>query len=180
MNTNLTELSNAQLVSHWNERVKYAESIGLTGHKPINSKFKDTPTALKRIAALESDIRAREASNRAVDKEEKATPVAPSAPVASEPAGEQPSPQATTTEDDDMAKRKGKADKKTRQKAASQRTRAPRANGDASIADKTEEFNGLVARANKAGITWARHHSSLFGSHEAADKMLKKLYAELG
>jgi len=161
MSTDLTNLTIAQLTSHWNQRVNHAQSIGVTGYKPINSKFKDSATALRRIEDLESSIRAREASERVVEQE------AVTVDIPAEP----------QQEDSEVAR--SKKSKKTRQKAATARTRASRAtNGADSISGKTQKFNDLVPEAKRLGVP-ARHHSSLFGSHAAADKMLKKLEADM-
>lgn len=43
------------------------------------------------------------------------------------------------------------------------------------IREKTDEYNRLVPQAKKAGITWAKHHTSNFESQVKADVALKKL-----
>lgn len=151
----------AQLVSEWNSLVTQAHSLGLTKYKPINSKFKTIADGSRRIDTLKSAIRAREASEQAVET---------AAAVAE--------PTVVTEENDDMARRKTKKQTKAaRSAAATARTRSPRqslANGT-SIKAKTQEFNSLVPRAVKLGHTGFRHHTSDFGSHEAANKQLKRI-----
>ena len=39
----------------------------------------------------------------------------------------------------------------------------------------TEAFNNLVPRANRLGITWARHHNSAFESKALCARMLARL-----
>ena len=60
----------------------------------------------------------------------------------------------------------------------SKRGRKSKGNGS-TIKEKTEAFNALVAQANRAGAKWAKKHTSDFGSHEAADKMLKRIRASI-
>ena len=49
----------------------------------------------------------------------------------------------------------------------------PPSNG-VTIAAKTDEFNKKVPALKKAGATWAKVHSSFFGSHTAADAQNKR------
>lgn len=149
----------AQLVSMWNERVAYAVSIGFTKAKPVNSKFKTIEDGVRRLDVLESNISAREASNRAVEREEAAsvTEAETAAPAAQE-------------EESDVARKK-----KTRRAAA-----APRSRGNGvTIKEKTDEYNELVPEAKRLGVPYARKHSSAFGSHEMADKQIKRLKTDM-
>jgi hypothetical protein len=57
--TTTTEPTGAQLVATYNALVEQASAVGLEGYRPV-VRFTDRITADKRIAALESSIRARE------------------------------------------------------------------------------------------------------------------------
>jgi len=160
-NNNLTM---AQIVSRYNVRVNDAHAIGLTKHKPVNSKFKTIADGVRRLDALESAIRAREASERAVASE----PVVDVAPETA-PAIAEAAPQQET----DMARKKKT---KVRQRAPRQSS----ANGT-TIGAKTEAYNQLVRESKREGIcpSYARIHTSAFGSHEAADKQTARLKADI-
>jgi len=161
----------AQLVLDWNSLVAHAQTLGLTKYKPINSKFKTIADGSRRLDALKSAIRAREASEAAVETAVNMTAAA---------MRDAPPPAQVTEENDDMASRRKTKKTKTkaaRSTAATARTRSPRqslANGT-SIKAKTQEYNSLVPRAVKAGHAGFRHHTSDFGSHEAANKQLKRI-----
>lgn len=86
------------------------------------------------------------------------------------------------SEEDYMAR---KAAKKTaRGKTRTKATDKPKAEAKAgprrsvagtTIREKTEEYNRLVPAARKAGIEWAKHHTSNFESQEKADKQIARL-----
>jgi hypothetical protein len=155
-----------------------AEYNALTHGAPKRTvnRMRNKEEAQRRIEMLESDLRALKASERAVAKEE--TEAAPPPPIVPESPPAAPVVEAQETEqEDDMAKKKKRTQAKA-QKSAAKRTRARSANGT-SIKAKTEEFNSLVPKANRAGHTNFRHHTSDFGSHDAADKQLKRIRAAI-
>lgn len=168
-------LSNAQLVSKWNNLVNEALSIGLTGFRIINSKFKTNEEGLRRIEALESAIRARTASERVVEREEPAAVEVDAPAVASDaPAVVEAGPE----QESDMARKKKSRSKRAAPLQATRRTRVSSANG-LTIKEKWEEFNRLVPGANRnVGSKKYRVHTSYFGSHEAADKALAAIKAD--
>jgi hypothetical protein len=76
-----------------------------------------------------------------------------------------------TEETEDMARRKA-AGRKPAREATRRRVSG---NGHATIKELTEEYNSLVPAAKRAGITWARHHTSLFGSLAAGATQVQRL-----
>jgi arylsulfatase A-like enzyme len=66
-----------------------------------------------------------------------------------------------------------KANKAKAVKEPAKRGRPP-TNG-VTIAAKTQEYNELVPAAKKKGVSWAKVHTSFFGSHVAADAQLKRI-----
>jgi hypothetical protein len=202
---NLTQPTGAQLVVEFNQLVTTAIALGETRYRPIN-RFRSIEEGVKRIAMIKSSIRARQSSERAVEREQVAPvaspPVAPvaSPPVVKVPAVEAPpvvaapeplpsapeqsttaEPEAAEQEDDDMARKKkkvvAKAKKPARKVEFKTRNREP--NG-VSIKAKTEEFNSLIAEANRNGPKKFKKHTSDFGNHEHADRMLKIIRQQAG
>jgi hypothetical protein len=53
-------------------------------------------------------------------------------------------------------------------------------NGGPTIHALTEEFNRLAEGAQRLGITWAKHHTSDFGTRAAAEQQLARLKREIG
>jgi hypothetical protein len=141
-----TLLSHAQLVSKWNTKlVPEAQSVGIN------------EVGLKRVEALESRIRAREASERAVAQE---TPTV-TAPV-------EATAETGPEQEDDVARK-------------TKRKRSPRqshANGT-SLQAKWDTWNELAVEGKKLGIPYAKKHTSAWSSHDSADKRIKQLKADI-
>jgi hypothetical protein len=65
--------------------------------------------------------------------------------------------------------------KSTRNRKAGSPRRSPQATKVSSMThlQLTEHFNALVPRAKKAGITWAKHHTSALVIEDAFDLALR-------
>lgn len=73
------------------------------------------------------------------------------------------------SEDDDMAKKRKAGRKPARKASAARRTEGP------TLKDYTAEYNALVPAAKKAGVTFAKVHTSLFESKDKAVAQLDRL-----
>lgn len=105
-----------------------------------------------------------------------ATPAEDNAAPAAQ-TGEAPSAEPTNEGDDDMAKKAKAAKAKTPKAAAARKAPPPRTKSTdgSTIREMTEEYNALVPAAKKAGVAWAKHHTSNFESKDKAGVALKKL-----
>jgi len=175
-------MSEDNTLSIYNGLVDQARSLGLTRYRTIQ-RFRPVESGPARIAQIESDIRAAQASAAAVASEgfEEANVVV----VADDGIATsiEDAVQQTIQQEGTMAKTAKKTAKKVVKKAAKPAKAAgsapakrgrPPTNGT-TIAAKTKEFNDLVPAAKKKGIAWAKVHTSFFGSHEAADAQIKRL-----
>jgi hypothetical protein len=85
------------------------------------------------------------------------------------------------SEEEHMARKAAaKKARKTRTKAtdkpkASGAGRKVKSTNGTTIREMTEEYNRLVPAARKAGVEWAKHHTSNFESKEKAEKATAKL-----
>jgi hypothetical protein len=182
---------NVNLLNQYNDLVSQANALGLNRYRTVQ-RFRPADSGPARIAQIESDIRAAQASEAAVTSEEAATPVV----VVEEAAAAMVDPAEATAEEvavveaiqpesDTMAKsaavktaktkapKAPKVDKTKATKEASAKRGRPPTNG-VTIAVKTDEFNKKVPALKKAGETWAKVHTSYFGSHTAADAQNKR------
>jgi hypothetical protein len=179
------QVTNQSLVQSYNQLVTQAEGLGLSKFRSVN-RFKTLAEGQRRLELLRSAIQAAGATAgdpATPPAGDPATPpVEPQTPPTSEPAAEpvaepaqQPASEPAQEESDMAKKAKSKKGAKTAKKAAkATSTRARSANGT-SIRAKTAEYNGMIGEAKRAGVKWAKHHTSDFASHEAADKQLKRL-----
>jgi len=157
-----------EMLKQYNDLVETARSIGLIKFRPIK-RFRPANSGPEKIAQIEAALGA--------------PAVAVSATVETVADSETPVLESGQQEDTTMAKAKKvkavKAPKVAKTKAAKSTTPAkrgrPPSNG-VTIAAKTEELNKLVPALKKAGASWAKHHTSFFGSHTAADAQLKKAH----
>lgn len=161
--TDFTNMTGQQLVDAYNEMVATWVDLGGDNTFGTVKRFPTVPVGQARCERLHSAIQEKRGT---VGQPEAAAPVQPAAeaPEApAEPAAEaaaveapaEPAPEAAGEEDDEMAKRKAKAKAKAG---------APKRNGGPTVKGLTDEYNSLVGTAKRAGIKWAKHHTSLFGS----------------
>jgi hypothetical protein len=188
------------LINKFNDLVGQARGLGLTRYRTVK-RFRPADSGLTRIAEIENDIRTAQAAPVECDDAvattgaeapvvEPAVETEQAATVEADAAVEEP----MQTESETMAKtaktkkvaapkvakapkvKKAaapKADKAKAVKEPAKRGRPP-TNG-VTIAAKTQEYNDLVPAAKKKGVSWAKVHTSFFGSHVAADAQLKRI-----
>ena len=155
------------LVNQYNILVEQARKLGLKQYR-TTQRFRPASSGLEKIHQIEGDIRAARATQPEVAPSEGEATVIESA------VEEVPQQEENTMAKTAKAK-KTKAPKapKAAKTGAVKRGRPP-SNG-VTIAAKTKEYNDLVPAAKKKGVTWAKEHTSFFGSHTAADAQLKRL-----
>ena len=162
------------LLNQYNLLVEQARNLGLLSYRPVK-RFRPADSGPVRIAQIDGDI--REAQSRIEASGEVAPAVEAEATTMDAAIEEAIQPEDTT-----MAKaKKAKAPKaakaaktKTPKAAGTAKRGRPPTNGE-TIAAKTAAYNELVPAAKKKGISWAKNHTSFFGSHTAADAQLKRL-----
>jgi hypothetical protein len=180
------------LLNEYNCLVEQARSLGLL-HYRTTQRFRPADSGPERIAQIQNDIRAAQQQRETPAEPTADTPPAEQVVETLPPVEEQvvigaAVEEETTQSEDEMAKKakKARAAKAPRApKAAKTKTKAASANGTAkrgrpptngvTIAAKTKEYNDLVPTAKKKGVTWAKVHTSFFGSHTAADAQLKRI-----
>lgn len=162
-----TTMTGPQLVDAYNSMV--ATWYDLRGDNTFGTikRFANTTVGRERCEKLHAAIQAKRGDETGTVRAEPAqAPVQPDAapvPIAADETAGAAETAAAPESEEDMAKRKTR--------------KAPRRNGNGgpTIREMTEEYNSLVPRASKAGVTWARHHTSLFGSLEAGKAQLNRL-----
>jgi hypothetical protein len=154
--------SNQQLVELYNEMYQTWTDLGGDNTFGTVRRFATADVGRARCSRLHQAIVARRGTEE----------VATVATVANgAPQGDAALGTPTTEETEDMARRKA-AGRKPAREATRRRVSG---NGHATIKELTEEYNSLVPAAKRAGITWARHHTSLFGSLAAGATQVQRL-----
>lgn len=192
-------LTGSLLVVQFNEMVATATDLGLVA-KEVN-RFATTAKGIERTEALHKAIQARAEVLRIANEEAAELEAHTGKPANRENApasAEAETPEGNSAEGDDdqpeeglerlpdeteeafMARKAAKkktAKGKTRTKTAGKKTGGARAKSTSgtTIREKTEEYNAMLPAAKKAGVTWAKFHSSNFESQAKADVAMKKL-----
>ena len=170
---------NEMLKQYNEERVPQAQSLGLTQYRPLK-RFRPANSGPERLAEIESAIRTAQTTWMG---QPEVPPIVELPPADEAVTVEMATVNPVPVEDTPMAKaaKTPKVAKvKTPKVAKAAKTTTPVRRGrpptnGATIAAKTQEFNDLAAVAKKKGVTWAKHHTSFFGSHTAADAQIKRL-----
>lgn len=168
------------LVQTYNEMVVTSNDLGIPGFS-TTKRFASTQVGVARAEKLHNEIVAKLAERAATanpapageffDRKTDAAPAtaettttATAAVEPTEEEGDTDGPLPGESEDD-MAKRKAAKKAKGGRKTA----------GGDTIKSRTEAYNALVPAAKRAGVKWAKHHTSLFESHASAEKATKRL-----
>lgn len=173
-------LTGPQLVEAYNEMVLTALDLGVQTAQPVK-RFSGVDAGRARCArmhAMITDLRAdaardlRSTAQRAAEPS-KTDPVA--IPPANDPLHEEAvnaaaragapnqEPTGSAVESEDEMAKKRKAGRKPARKGAAGGAARKRAEGP-TLSSYREEYNALVPAAKKAGIKWAKHHTSEFES----------------
>jgi hypothetical protein len=187
-------LTGSLLVVQYNEMVATAIDLGLTA-KEVN-RFATNQKGCERTEALHKAIQERAEALRVANEEAAELEARTGRPANTEntpaPAEETTSQGNTAPEDtqeetcerlpdeseEDFMARKAKAKKrvtKTTNKPKTGGGKKVKSTDGSTIREMTEEYNRLVPAAKKAGITWAKHHTSNFESKDKATIATKKL-----
>lgn len=182
-------LTGSLLVAQYNEMVATAIDLGIPGVREVN-RFATNSAGVQRTEKLHATIQNFLTAETEV-KELEAHKAKVAAADTPETSGETTSQGNPAPEDTDQEAERlpGETEeaymaRKAKKKAAGKKAAAPRKSGGAvkakstngtTIREKTEEYNRLVPAARKAGVTWAKHHTSNFESQDKADVALKKL-----
>jgi len=148
---NIVEKTGPQLVAEYNGLVARATGMGLTGYREV-TRFMDRESAEKRIAALESSIRAREAGGDFEATESELSEQAPRPKNHTEPSPEEDTIKAMIKATKAMKKIKAKMKKLAKPKSEKKPPRSTRSktNGNGHNS-KTAEVGRLLKR--KGGCT---------------------------
>lgn len=184
-------LTGPQLVEAYNEMVLTAVDLGVQTAQPVK-RFSGVDAGRARCAkmhAMITDLRAdaardlRPAALRDAEPS-KTDPVA--IPPATDPLHEEAvneaarvgtpnqEPAGSAVESEDEMAKKRKAGRKPARAGAAKGVAKKRAEGP-SLASFREEYNSLVPAAKKAGITWAKHHTSEFESKTKGAAQVERL-----
>lgn len=184
-------LTGSLLVAQFNEMVMTAIDLGITGYKEVN-RFATSAKGQERTQKLHAAIQA--AAHPSADPEvveadtgvhpldqgdqtHRAEPDETTATgnnAAAETQGDDTERLPDESEEDFMARKAKKRVTKTANKAKGGSKKVKSTNGS-TIREQTEEYNRLVPAAKKAGIAWAKHHTSNFENLAKAEVAMKKL-----